>query len=239
MSVTIALYTKKRGHETRLPVKTRVFVRAAAACGIAGPVLLASVLAVLSFLERDFMRTLGWNPLTAPTHDWPSGLALGPLGAVMTVTFVISGVMLMAFAWGLRETFPAPSAGRAASALLVAAGLAMTLLAFSTDPTDSAAPATLHGRIHDTAFVALGVSMLASLAVFAAVFLRRKWRVNAVLSLVTCALIFPSFTVKGTVFYFFLAAALAWWEAAALRMRHDAPAMDAAAREEYGAEKKR
>ena len=26
-------------------------------------------------------ESLGWNPLTAPTHEWPSGLALGPWAA--------------------------------------------------------------------------------------------------------------------------------------------------------------
>jgi hypothetical protein len=197
---------------------TRGLLKAAAACGMCGPALLAVVLAGLSFLERDFMLTLGWNPLTAPTHDWPSGLALGPWGVVMTATFVACGLMLVFFSLGMRQVIPAARAGRAASVLLLLAGLAMISLAFPADPTNSAAPPTLHGRIHDAAFVVMGLSMCASLALFAAAFLRWKWRVDAALSLVTCALVVPSFTVKGIVFYFFLAAALAWWEAAAFRM---------------------
>jgi hypothetical protein len=98
------------------------------------------------------------------------------------------------------------------------AGFAMTFLAFPTDPTKSAAPATVHGRMHDAAFFALGVALLASLAVFGLVFLREKWRANAVISWVTVALIVPSFIVKGIVFYFFLVAVLAWCEAAAFRL---------------------
>ena len=63
-------------------------VKAAAVCGIAGPILFAVAVAALSFLERDFMLTLGWDQLTAPTRDWPSGLALGPGGFAMTAAFL-------------------------------------------------------------------------------------------------------------------------------------------------------
>jgi hypothetical protein len=193
-------------------------LKTAAACGIGGPALFAGVLVVLSFLERDFMRTLGWNPLTAPTRDWPSGLALGSLGGIMTTAFVACGLMLIFFGLGLWQAFHATRSGRVASILLALAGLAMAFLAFPTDPTSSAAPATLHGRIHDAAFGSLGAALLLSLAVFGFVFLGRRWRVNVVLSWVTVALVVPSFTVKGFVFYFFLAAVLAWCPAAAVRM---------------------
>lgn len=205
-------------------------LKAAATCGIGGPALFAVVVAVLSFLERDFMVALGWNPLSAPTHDWPSGLALGPLGVVMAAAFVACGLMLAFLALGLRRAFHAGPAGRTASVLLAMAGCAMALLAFATDPTNSTAPATLHGRIHDTAFAVLGVTLLASLAIFGLVFLRaRGWRVSAVLSWVTVALIVPSFTVKGIVFYFFLAAILAWCETVALRLLRTARVMDGSA----------
>ena len=52
---------------------TRRVLKAAALCGMGGPVVFAGVLVALSFLEKDFMRALGWNPVTAVTHDWPSG----------------------------------------------------------------------------------------------------------------------------------------------------------------------
>jgi len=186
---------------------------------MAGPILFAAVLAVLSFVERDFMGALGWNPLTAATHDWPSGLALGPWGLVMTTTFVVSGLTIVFLAFGLREGFHTVRAASAASVLLSLAGLAMSFLAFPADPTNGRAPPTLHGRIHDAAFVALGVMLVASLLTFGFVFrAERKGRTGMLISWMTAALIVPAFVFKGITFYFFLGAFLAWCEAAALRL---------------------
>ncbi len=193
-------------------------LKTAAMCGIAGPILFAGVVVTLSFLERDFLLSLGWDPLTAPTRDWPSGLALGPVGFAMTAAFPASGLLLVFFAFGLRRRFKTVPAGAAASILLAVAGLAMCLLAFATDPTNSAAPATLHGRIHDAAFAVTGVALLASLVCFGFAFRGDGRRAFAVFSWVAAALIVPSFTVKGIVFYFFPAVFLAWCEAAAVQL---------------------
>ena len=141
------------------------------------PILFAVVLISLSFLQNDFMRTLGWDPLTAPTRDWPSGLALGPWGLVMTATFIACGLLLVFFAFGIRQAFRAAPGGSTASFLLSLSGFALSFLAFSTDPTNRASPATLHGRVHDGAFVVLGVTLFASLAAFGFVFLgEKRWR---------------------------------------------------------------
>jgi Protein of unknown function (DUF998) len=192
--------------------------KTAGICGVAGPILFASVVTVLSVIERDFMTSLGWDPLTAPTRDWPSGLALGPGGVVMTVTFLLCGVLLVVFALGLWRSFHAWRAGKAASLFLAAAGCAMCFLSFATDPTNSAVPATLHGRIHDGAFSVLGAALLLSLAAFGFVFKwRGKWGM-AIFSWLTAALTVPSFVVKGIVFYVFLAAFMAWCELTALQL---------------------
>jgi hypothetical protein len=193
-------------------------LKAAAVCGICGPILFAGVVITLSFLELGFMLTLGWNPLTAPTRDWPSGLALGPAGLVMTAAFPACGLLLVLFSFGLHRGFQKTRAGPAASILLAVAGFAMCLLAFSTDPTNNAGPPTLHGLIHDAAFAVLGCMLLLSLAASGFAFRSRgKWTM-AVFSWVTAVLIVPSFTAKGIVFYFFLAAFLAWCEAAAVQL---------------------
>jgi hypothetical protein len=194
-------------------------MKAAAFCGIAGPILFACALAGLSFVERDFMTSLGWDPLTAATRDWPSGLALGTWGFVMTSAFIIFGLLLVFFAFGLQKAFHAAPAATAGSCFLALAGLAMSLLAFSTDPTNGSGPATVHGRIHDAAFVVLGATLLASLVAFGFAFRAgRKWNVHAVISWVTAALLVPSFVIKGIAFYFFLAAYLVWCEAAGLKL---------------------
>ena len=195
-------------------------MRAAVIAGIAGPPLFAGVVVTLTVLERDFMSTLGWDPLAAPTRDWPSGLALGPLGPVMTFTFIVCGVLLAAFALGMYRAHRGTRAGTLASVLLALAGFAMSLLAFPTDPTNRSLPLTWHGVIHDSAFGLMGASLCLSLAAFGLAFRAQGGKLPiAVFSWTTAALVVPSFAVKGIVFYAFLAAFLAWCEAAAFDVR--------------------
>jgi hypothetical protein len=67
-----------------------------------GPIIFAIVLIVLTIVQYDFMRGLGWHPINDPTFDWPSGLALGPYGIVMTATFIISGLLIALLALRLK-----------------------------------------------------------------------------------------------------------------------------------------
>ena len=57
-------------------MSTQQRIRFAAYAGIIGPLLLGSVITILTIAERNFMTSIGWT-LRAPL-DWPSGLALGP-----------------------------------------------------------------------------------------------------------------------------------------------------------------
>src|SRR5437016_14308436 len=66
----------------------------AALAGMIGPLLFGSVLLVLTVVEYDFMRSLGWEPLSVTTVVWPSGLALGPYGYVMTAAFLVNGLLV-------------------------------------------------------------------------------------------------------------------------------------------------
>lgn len=70
--------------------------------GLIGPVLFLVMVTALTILKFDFLLGLGWHPLRAPTFDWPSGLALGPYGALMTATFLLCGAMMSLFALRLR-----------------------------------------------------------------------------------------------------------------------------------------
>ena len=67
-----------------------------------GPILFALVLITLTIIQYDFLRGLGWHPINDPTFDWPSGLALGPYGIVMTATFIISGFLIAILALRLK-----------------------------------------------------------------------------------------------------------------------------------------
>jgi hypothetical protein len=80
--------------------------KAAALAGTVGSVLFGGVLIILTLIEYDFMRSLGWEPLGLSNTDWPSGLALGPHGYIMTAAFLINGLFVIFFAVGLLQALP-------------------------------------------------------------------------------------------------------------------------------------
>ncbi len=191
-------------------------VVAAARCGIGGPLLLLSVIIWLSIAQFQFMRTLRWDPLFAPTTDWPSGLALGPYGICMTVTFILSGIMLAVFGIGLARAL---GTARIGAVLLTVAGVALALLAFPTDPTYIPTPRTLAGDIHDTSFAVLGIALIGGMFVLMRTFRRLPaWRNLAFPTLVLLIIIPLGFILKGLWFYAFLLGIIVWLELVAWRL---------------------
>ena len=190
-------------------------IRLAALAGIAGPILFAAVLTGLTFSQADFMRTLGWNPL-GPVIDWPSGLALGPHGWLMTVTFFLCGAMMAFFAYGLRLVFEE----RLTTTLLMIAGFAMMGLVFTTDPTLTTVTKSWHGLLHDSFFALLGLTLMPGMLLLGRVFQRNeRWKALAFYTWGTLALVIPTFWLKGLAFYVFLLAILTWSVVIALRLR--------------------
>jgi hypothetical membrane protein len=184
-----------------------------------GPILFASVLAALTVLEYDFLLSLGWHPIHDPTFDWPSGLALGRYGWIMTATFIISGMLMLLL--GLRlfsDLKPAP-ASKAGSTLMLLAGLALAMLAATTDPTIRDYPSTWHGRLHDLSFVLLGLTLFPAMIVLGFAFRNdERWKNLSIYTWGTILLAAPTFALKGAAFYVFLFAILVWNEVVALRL---------------------
>jgi uncharacterized protein DUF998 len=196
----------------------RRILKWAGIAGKAGPLLFGAVTVLLSYVQYDFMRSLGWDPLRAPTFDWPSGLALGPLGWLMTAAFIVSGAALSLVGFGLRLELNGPS-GRIGSALLMTAGLALAGLAFATDPTIRSTPATWHGRLHDVSFALLGLALIPAMIFLGASFRHSPpWEKLSVCTWGTAALAIPAFAIKGLALYVFLAAVLGWSETIALQL---------------------
>jgi hypothetical protein len=198
--------------------------RLAILCGLIGPIFFAVVVTGMTILKYDFLRGLGWHPLHYPTFDWPSGLALGPYGGVMTTTFIFSGLMMSIFALRLgadlatvrRTSF---TSARIGSILFALAGLAMAGLAFTTDPTIRSTPATWHGRLHDASFVSLGLTLLPAMIFLGCAFQNDpRWSRLAPYTWITAALILPAFILKGIAFYLFLAGVLLWCEVVAWQL---------------------
>lgn len=188
-------------------------LRLVALTGIIGPFLFAAMLTLLTVLQYDFMRSLGWHPL-API-DWPSGLALGPYGVWMTATFAVGGLALMLFALGLRQLFLQSKAWL----LFLIAGSAMLMLCFPTDPTYRSTPMTIYGILHDAAYVLLGLSFIPGQILLARQFKQSpQWHLYARLTWWALAIIIPSFILKGVGFYILLLGLLGWYELVSLKI---------------------
>ena len=196
-------------------------IKLAARAGMIGPLFFGIVLTTLTILKYDFLLSLGWHPLKDPTFDWPSGLALGDYGWIMTLTFLASGCMLTLFASGLRLSLPPSRLTFLATLTLSLAGIALAGLAFTTDPTTLAesTPATWHGRLHDLSFVVLGLSLMPSMLLLGFAFRRDAyWKNWSFYTWSTVALALPAFWLKGAAFYVFMASVLVWSEGTALRL---------------------
>lgn len=194
-------------------------IKIAARAGIIGPVLFGFILTTLTILKYDFLLSLGWHPIHAPTFDWPSGLALGKYGWIMTVTFLLSGHMMVLFASGLRLNLPRTQLSFISTVALSLAGLALAGLASTTDPTIRSTPATWHGRLHDLSFVLLGITLMPAMILVGFAFRKDDhWQNLSLYTWITVALALPAFWLKGAAFYMFLLAVLIWSEVIALRL---------------------
>jgi uncharacterized membrane protein YidH (DUF202 family) len=170
-----------------------------------------SVLVVLTAVQHDFMVGIGWRPLGDPAGAWPSGLALGPYGWVQILNFVISGLLLAIFAVGLHFGVTGGRGSRVGPILLFVAGIAMALMGFETDPIRRTTPRTLHGWIHDLAFVLFALALLSALF-FLWQRLRkdRLWRNHARYTLATGILAALLLATPGVAYYLFVGVVLLW-----------------------------
>jgi uncharacterized protein DUF998 len=191
------------------------WIKLAALAGILGPAIFAVVVTGLTFAEADFMRSIGWDPF-GNVLDWPSGLAMGPYGWLMTINFFLSGAMMAFFAYGLKLALQE----KFATTLLMLAGFAMMGLIFTTDPTIRSYPKTWHGILHDSFFAVLGVMLMIGMLLLGRVFQKHEhWKNLSIYTWGTLALVVPTFWLKGMAFYVFLAAILIWSEVVAFRLR--------------------
>jgi len=187
----------------------------AALTGMIGPLLFALAVTGLTIVESDFMRSLGWDPF-GPVIDWPSGLALGPYGWLMTAAFFLSGAAMIFFACGLQLALNE----KLATTLMMLAGFAMMGLVFATDPTLGSTSRTWHGILHDAFFVLLGLTLMPSMLVLGFAFRRNEqWKNLSIYTWATVAPAVPAFWLKGAAFYVFLLAILVWNEIIALRLK--------------------
>jgi len=140
-------------------------------CGVAaGPVFVGV------FLIEGAVRD-GYRPLRHPV----SSLALGPRGWIQAGNFAVAGTLFMAGAAGLARAGDAATSGRAAPALIGAAGAGLVSSAvFTTDPVSGYPPGTPDALTHPsptgTAHNLSAVPVFAGLPAAALACSWRSWR---------------------------------------------------------------
>ncbi|HXN90460.1 MAG TPA: DUF998 domain-containing protein [Candidatus Sulfotelmatobacter sp.] len=127
------------------------------ACGVIGPPVNIAVFTVEGALRPEY----------SPIRDFTSFLSLGPYGWVNVANFIVLGLLMTAFAAGVRtviRTGPAAPAGPIVIAVsglgLIAAGV------FVADPGPNAV--TVHGSLHIAASIVFLAAMTAACFVVAA-----------------------------------------------------------------------
>lgn len=204
---------------TRSETRRRTIVMAAAFAGMLGPVLFVSVLLALTALQYDFMLGIGWRPLADPAGAWPSGLALGPYGALQDATFVVSGLLLALFSVGLNIGTPDGQSSLLGPALVFMAGIAMALMSFESDPIQRIGLRSLHGLVHDAAFVLFVLTMLTALFTLWRRFRRDlRWRGHARFTLAAGIVAVLLLLLPGVAYYLFIVTLLAWIFVTAVRL---------------------
>ncbi|MCA1687283.1 MAG: DUF998 domain-containing protein [Actinobacteria bacterium] len=188
-----------------------MIVRAAAVAGMLGPVLFTAALLALTVVQYDFMLRIGWRPLRDPAGAWPSGLALGPYGWAQTLNFVLSGILLMLFAAGLHLGTTDRRSSWIGPSFLFAAGIAMALMGFETDPIRRTGPRTMAGLIHDLAFVLFVLALLPTFFFLWRRFRKDpRWQGHARYTLATGVAATLLLLLPGVAYYLFLAVVLIW-----------------------------
>src|SRR5919112_3856152 len=203
----------------RLTTKRQTVIKLAAIAGTIGPGLFGSVLIALSVLEYDFLLGIGWNPVTNPAGAWPSGLALGSYGFAQVANFVVSGLLLAFFSLGLHLGTKEGHGPPLGPAFLFVAGTAMILMGFETDPIRRIGPRSLHGLIHDAAFVIFVLAFLAALfSLWRRLEADPRWRGHARYTLATGILAVLLLLMPGVAYYLLIVTLLAWIEVTAIRL---------------------
>ncbi|MFB4278453.1 DUF998 domain-containing protein [Nonomuraea sp. MTCD27] len=133
------------------------------ACGVvAGPLFIASVLA-------QALTRAGFDPQRHPL----SSLSLGHLGWIQIATFVVTGLLVLAYAVATRRVLH-PGRGGTWAPLLIGVNGASLIVSgvFLADPINGFPPGmseqpTWHGIVHSLAPALAGLAGLATYAVFA------------------------------------------------------------------------
>lgn len=189
----------------------------------------AALIGIALYIILDFVAQL-LPPHYSPIRQAESDLAVGPYGWVMTINFVVRGLLslsllgALAIALAPRRT---PRAGIGLALLGIWSVGAFLLAAF---PTDLSGEHTVHGKIHlAVAFVAFIAVALGEIIISRGVASSGYWGSGVarlmtalgICTLIACALLAVTIAghVGGLIERLFLGLALLWMVVAAIQLR--------------------
>ena len=191
-----------------------------ALAGGLAPLLFQVVLVIEENLQLRFLVSIGFDPLKS---SFPSANALGPLGWMQTLNFILLGVLVIGFAYALHQGI---RGGSAAGPICFSIVGACTIVAglFPTDLPVSSPPHTFHGLVHALAFI---IASLGTLVGYVLLGLRFRsdsfWRGYDFFSFATALVSVLAFVganlVKGVVIaYAFAGMRVIWFAVVGLRL---------------------
>ncbi len=126
--------------------------------GIIAPILFVAVFTIAGLLRP------GYDPLST----YVSALSLGPSGWIQKLNFIILGLLMLLFAYGLTGEFPTGKASKGALILLAIMGVLFIVSGpFVMDPMGTPTDqSTVHGIIHGLAGGIIFILMPISCFVF-------------------------------------------------------------------------
>ena len=125
--------------------------RASAIAGLLLAPLFVGVIILVTLLELDFLRSLGWSLVSNNEVPYPSAIARGDVGFLQELNFLVTAILAGVFAVGFRREFRRRIPGAVATAgfCLVVVGMLLNLA-----PTDlPGEPTTWHGNVHVIGFL--------------------------------------------------------------------------------------
>ncbi|WP_425440113.1 DUF998 domain-containing protein [Propionicimonas paludicola] len=109
--------------------------------------MMVGSLSLMTWRQREFLSGLGWSPTHRNPIQWPSILLLGPDGWIVGLTFVTCGLLVILFSAFVFRSDRGRLI-RAASIMLGATGVVLTLLAIPPVPRAAVQWASLHDLIY-------------------------------------------------------------------------------------------
>jgi hypothetical protein len=150
---------------------------------------ISGIIFTLSWMIQEAFK-VGYNPLMVPI----SSLAIGELGWIQSATFLISGVTLIFFAYGLEKIRKNKGFSKWIVIFLAIGGIGLIGAGcFVTDPmngfppgtSETALETTLTGTLHQLFSILLFIGLPVAMALFSKYFLKvknRKWWIYSVSS---------------------------------------------------------